>query len=80
MRWHKDRANIGGDERTVCKFLLTPVECHGEVRWLEYAWMKQRWVRNGTDSCYRWTAVEFIEPPPSSNDKVDTGLEDIKTY
>ena len=40
MRW---LGNLCGDERTVKKFALFPIEANGEWRWMEFVTIHQTW-------------------------------------
>ena len=69
LTWNKDRDPIVGDQRTVKRFLLFPVNLHGEVRWLGVEKIQQEWVAYrvplkgvcGSYPSHKWVNVEWAE-------------------
>ena len=66
MRWCKNKPNIN-DIKIKRKFLFTPIKINGEVRWLEFANIKYKYVWqktktfNGDYLLNVWCPIEFID-------------------
>jgi len=52
-----------GDTRTVRRFLWWPVVVNDELRWLEWAILKQKYLEVDTllTLLFSWETIEFIE-------------------
>lgn len=73
MRWVDSWAKIAikeaknekraGEKRIIRKFLLFPKELKGEVRWLEYASIKQIFLEQlWSPGSYSWVSIDWEHP------------------
>jgi len=60
MKWETKPRYREGDTRIVKRFLIFPVSIHGETRWCETVYVKQRY-EEGYD-CNYWKWLEWIDP------------------
>lgn len=55
MRWFRNKF---GDLRYIKKFAISPIEIKGEIKWLEWVYVMQKYVGFRYKSC--WENVIFI--------------------
>ena len=64
MRWETVEAKLG-NERTVYMFLWLPVTINNETRWLERAYVKQRWTKMPSTTFFDiredWQNIAFVD-------------------
>jgi hypothetical protein len=68
MRFDRPATPIEGDERTIHGFLFLPRHIAGQVRWLEFATIRQRMARLMVDDEYGpeeildWIDIAWVNP------------------
>lgn len=61
MRWTKNPEYGPNEIRIKRWFALLPVECKGEVRWLEFVTVKQSAFVRKVSGALDWLNLEFID-------------------
>lgn len=68
MRWTIER-RATGSERVRKKFLLWPIFAYDEVRWLEFAFVSERWYNE------HWCFVCFLTEEEYDEKKKEEGKD-----
>lgn len=63
MRWRIGYC-YAGDERVIRRFLLFPKEIKGEVRWLEWASIRQQLNGRTTHDGPEWVDIAWVDDTP----------------